>query len=135
MNWKKSPQELIDLFASVMPGPLAVGRKMFGYPAAFVNGNMFMGLFQEEMLLRLGESERADLLKIPGAKNFAPMPGRPMREYISVPPELIKNKAKLAAWIAKSLAYGQSLRPKDKSVKKTKPAARSARPAPSRKKK
>jgi hypothetical protein len=28
-----------------MPGPSAVQRKMFGYPAGFINGNTFMGLF------------------------------------------------------------------------------------------
>jgi hypothetical protein len=31
---------------------------MFGYPAAFVNSNMFMGLFQESMLIRLPEKCR-----------------------------------------------------------------------------
>jgi hypothetical protein len=46
VKWQKSPQDLIDLFASVMPGPPAVQRKMFGYPAGFINGNMFMVFFR-----------------------------------------------------------------------------------------
>ena len=53
MPWRKSPQELVDLFESVLPGPPAVACQMFGYPAGFVNGNLFMGLFQAEMFLRL----------------------------------------------------------------------------------
>jgi hypothetical protein len=58
MKWQKSPQDLVDLFASVMPCPPAVQRKMFGYPAGFINGNMFMGLFQDDMILRLPEVQR-----------------------------------------------------------------------------
>lgn len=135
MKLRKSPQELIDLFSRVMPGPPAIQRQMFGYPAGFVNGNMFMGLFQEDMILRLGETGRNELLKIPGAKNFEPMPGRPMREYIVVPPDVIKNSAKLASWVAKALAYGESLKPKAKPAKKVKSSGKPQWPAPSRKKK
>jgi len=29
---------------------------VFGYPCAFVNGNMFAGLFQTELFVRLSES-------------------------------------------------------------------------------
>ena len=29
-------------------------RKMFGYPALFVRGNMFAGLVRDTMILRLG---------------------------------------------------------------------------------
>src|SRR6185312_16172152 len=45
-NWEKAPAELADRFTatvSAMPG--AQVRKMFGYPAGFVNGQMFIGIF------------------------------------------------------------------------------------------
>jgi hypothetical protein len=32
MKWEKSPEELTTTFESVMPGPPAVMRKMFGFP-------------------------------------------------------------------------------------------------------
>ena len=118
MKMQKSPQELIDLFASVLPGPPATGRKMFGYPAGFVNGNMFMGLFQNEMILRLPEDARQELVKRLGGKPFEPMPGRPMREYVSLPQSLMKDRKDLLAWVAKALAYGSSLKPKSKELKK-----------------
>jgi TfoX/Sxy family transcriptional regulator of competence genes len=95
-----------------MPGPLAVARQMFGYPAGFVNGNMFMGLFQESMIVRLAEPTREQLLKLDGAKDFGPMPGRPMKEYVAVPPAVIEDKEKLRFWTAKALEYGLSLKPK-----------------------
>jgi hypothetical protein len=84
MKWRKSPQDLVDLFVSVMPGPPVVQRKMFGYPAGFINGNLFMSLFEDQMIFRLPESQRQELLKKEGAKIFEPMPGRPMREYVAV---------------------------------------------------
>jgi len=120
MKMQKSPQELIDLFASVMPGPPATGRKMFGYPAGFVNGNMFMGLFQDEMILRLPEDEREELVQAHGAKAFEPMPGRPMKEYVSLPRSLMKDRSELGSWVAKALAYGSSLKPKSKAKKPAK---------------
>ena len=124
MKLQKSPQELIDLFAGVMPGPPATGRKMFGFPAGFVNGNMFMGLFQDEMILRLGEKDRQELLKTSGARLFEPMPGRPMKEYVSIPRSLRGDRKELGAWVAKALTYGLSLKPKSKAKKAGKAKAK-----------
>ena len=112
MKWRKAPQQLIDIFEAVAPSPLAKLRKMFGYPAAFVNGNMFMGLFQEHMILRLPEADRVELLKIKDAMIFEPMPGRPMREYVVVPPVLVASHKELGPWVKKALQYGETLKPK-----------------------
>jgi len=117
MKWQKSSQGLIDLFESVMPGPPAVQRKMFGYPAGFVNGNMFMGLFQESMILRLPTGPREEFLKVHNAKIFEPMAGRPMREYAAVPQSVMRDKKELTAWVAKALEYGASLKPKSSAAK------------------
>jgi TfoX/Sxy family transcriptional regulator of competence genes len=135
MQWRKSPQELMDLFANVMPGPPAVQRKMFGYPAGFVNGNMFMGLFQNDIILRLPESHRQEFLNVDGAKIFEPMPGRPMREYVAVPQRVMADKKKLASWVSRALEYGASLKPKSGTSKPKKAAAKAKRPASSKKKK
>ena len=41
MAWKKAPAALIDLFGASLPDdPRIERRQMFGYPAAFVNGNL-----------------------------------------------------------------------------------------------
>src|SRR5947209_5060511 len=109
MKWKKSPQSLIDVFESVRPDAPAQARQMFGYPACFVNGNMFMGLHEEKMILRLPEHDRTKLLKETGAKVFEPMAGRPMKEYVVVPPAFLKNKAKVRTWVQKAFTYGQTL--------------------------
>ena len=123
MKWKKSPQTLIDLFESIRPEEPAQARQMFGYPACFVNGNMFMGLHEDRMIVRLDEADRTKLLKEKGAKVFEPMVGRPMKEYVVLPPQVLKSRPKLRTWVAKAFDYGQSLPPKAKKAK-AKTAAR-----------
>ena len=135
MQWRKSPKDLIDLFSSVVPGPPVVQRKMFGYPAAFVNGNLFMSLFQDDLILRLPEGLREELLKVDGAKIFSPMPGRPMREYVAVPPRIMANQKELASWVLRALEYGESLKPKSQTGKPKKAAIKTKRSAPSKKRK
>ena len=54
------------LFESLVPGdPRVTVRPMFGNVAAFVNGNMFMGLFGDELFVRLSEG--------PSARSFWPL--------------------------------------------------------------
>jgi hypothetical protein len=84
------------------------------------------------MILRLPEAQREEFLKKDGAKIFEPMPGRPMREYVAVPPRLLVDKKELVSWILKSLEYGSTLKPKS-SAKKSKAAG--AKPKRSAKKK
>jgi TfoX/Sxy family transcriptional regulator of competence genes len=116
MEFRKSPQQLIDAFEAAMPGAPAVKRPMFGYPAGFVNGNMFMGVFADKMFVRLPEDSRAELMG-KGGTTFEPMPGRPMRDYVVFPATIIAKPAELKLWVGKALGHGASL-----PAKKKKPA-------------
>lgn len=69
---------------------------------------MFAGLHQEDMILRLPDGQRKELLKVKGARVFEPMPGRPMREYVAVPPSLLADQDALVGWMAKSLEYART---------------------------
>ena len=51
---------------------------MFGYPAAFVHGNMFAGLHENRLVLCLEEAA-AGAAKRSGAHDFEPTPGRTMK--------------------------------------------------------
>ncbi len=113
MAWTKPSPELIELFQSLVPGGAVEQRQMFGFPAAFINGHLFIGLHQNDMILRLGDDDRAALLNVDGAKMFEPMAGRPMREFVVVPASL-RTKAKLKTWVAKAIEHGASLPPKVK---------------------
>ena len=114
----KAPEELVRTFENVMKDfPLAVQRKMFGYPSAFVNGNMFAGLFQEEMFLRLSDEDRAAIRSEFGTSLFEPLPGRPMRGYVLVPRYVLDSPKLLKTWLAKGMEYARSLPPKGKKKK------------------
>lgn len=116
-KWEKSPETLVQLFGRVLPeAPKVERRKMFGYPCAFVNGNMFAGLFGAQMFVRLPAEERQALVADRGAKPLEPMPGRPMKDYIVVPPALMMREADLKSLAARALAFGASLPPKVKKA-------------------
>lgn len=122
-KWRKSPADLIELFASVLPEGQAIEkRQMFGYPCAFVNGNMFTGLHQEALIVRLGESDRRRLIDEAGASQFEPMPGRPMREYVALPQALLDDRKRLTEIIASAEEFAAALPPKVRKPRKKKSA-------------
>jgi TfoX/Sxy family transcriptional regulator of competence genes len=120
--WKKTSPKLVATFDEALPvSPSVTRRPMFGYASAFVNGNMFAGTFQEAIVVRLSEGDRA-LLKLKGAAPFEPM-GRPMKEYVVVPPSVTAKPKELGAWLDRGHRYALTLPAKSgakkSAVKKT----------------
>jgi len=113
-SFPKSSPALVERYeAALASHPETVGRSMFGYPASFIGGNMATGLCRDDWYVRLPPDEREVLLGIPGAGPFAPMPGRPMREYVVLPPSIVADDAALHGWLRRAIAYGASLPSKD----------------------
>jgi TfoX/Sxy family transcriptional regulator of competence genes len=114
-KWKPAPREAVAAFEAATSGlPGAEPRKMFGYSCLFAKGNMFAGLHQAGMVIRLPDEQRVEFLRLKGAKQFEPMPGRVMREYVVVPKVLLSAPEQLRAWVEKSLSYVSSLPAKEK---------------------
>ena len=89
-------EEAKAAFARIVPDEPAVTIKpMFGQVSAFVNGNMFCGIFGEELMVRLPEDEIAKVKK-QGGRDFEPMAGHKMSGYVIVPGD----------WRAKPPAHG-----------------------------
>lgn len=108
--FEKSSPELVARFdAAAARFPEAERRKMFGYPALFVGGNLVTGLFAESWMIRLGDDDRTDLLALPGAGPFEPMPGRLMKGYATLPPDVVSDDAALDRWLRRSIAFGKTL--------------------------
>jgi TfoX/Sxy family transcriptional regulator of competence genes len=59
-------------------------KPMFGQLSGFVNGNMFVGIFGEDLFVRLPEEEIAAVKK-QGGRDFEPMAGHKMSGYVIVP--------------------------------------------------
>jgi len=116
-------EETKDYFASIVPDHPAVSvRPMFGQLSALVNGNMFMGIFGEDVLVRLPEADREEVLGA-GGRVFEPMQGRPMREYVVLPGAWRDEPDRVRGWAARSLDHAEELPPKEpqKKLNKRKP--------------
>lgn len=102
-----------DAFRRVVPNDERVTvRPMFGSVAAFVSGQMFMCLFADDMYFKLSDANRAALAKVGGGP-LEPMPGRPMKDYASLPDwQLRPNDVR--EWAGKALDYVAALPPKKK---------------------
>ena len=89
---------------------------MFGYPCAFLRGNMATGLHEENWIVRLSEDDRAEIESL-GGLPFEPMKGRKMREYRTIPPDVLADDDALAGWLVRSLGFVAGL-PEKKPKKK-----------------
>ena len=105
-----------EFFRSVLPDdPRITVRLMFGNISGFVNGNMFAGVFGDDLFVRLSEEKHEELLGNEDAHLLEPMKGRPMKEYVVIPRTWLKQTETLRKWIALSLDFTSSLPPKKKS--------------------
>ena len=121
MKWAKAPDELKILLEEVMKAFDCEKRLMFGYPAYFINSNMFVGLFADQLFVRLSPDQLSELRKVyPAIANLEPMPGRPMKDYYVLPRELYSRPADLAAIISESAEHTRTLAPKAKKPRKKK---------------
>ena len=89
-------------------------RTMFGYPSVFLNGNMLACVFQDRIMVRLSEADRATAADI-GGRPFEPSPGRAMKEYMELPANVIGNPRDLRAWFARSRKFVGTLLPKKRA--------------------
>ena len=121
--WDKPNEKLVKLLDEIVAtlefdAPVDY-RPMFGCPAYFTGGNLFAGVWQETMMLRLSEDERAEVTAA-GGRPFEPMPGRAMREYVALPPKMMADRDVAGLWVRKAAAYAASLPPKEKKPRKKK---------------
>ena len=108
----KPSEQAKAAFTKLVPDePAVTMRPMFGNLAAFVNGNMFAGLFGDDLFVRLPDDQSAPIRK-QGGRDFEPMPGRAMRGYVTVPATWRAKPAATTAWIMASLAFARGLPPK-----------------------
>jgi TfoX/Sxy family transcriptional regulator of competence genes len=108
-SFSKSPPELVERFSAVLEDyPDAQRKKMFGYPAAFVGGNMATGLFADTWVVRLPADE-IEPAKAAGATSFEPMPGKPMKAFVVIPRADVDDDAAIRRWVERGLAFAASM--------------------------
>jgi TfoX/Sxy family transcriptional regulator of competence genes len=106
----RASEEAEKFFMSIVPkGRNITIRPMFGNKAAFVSGKLFIGLYGDDLLLRLPEEDAQKLLRDEGATEFEPMKGRTMRGYVVAPRSWKKEGKTLQKWVARSLEWTDSI--------------------------
>lgn len=110
-----------DWFRSLVPAdPRVEIKPMFGNLGAFVNGNMFLGLFGSDVGLRLAASDLDGLTALGGGP-FGPA-GRPMGGYVSLPAWRGKP-AMNTTWVGKALEHAARCLPKHRRSARVQHAA------------
>ena len=57
-------------------------------------------------------------MRAAGGADFEPMPGRPMRGFLSLPTDIVADDDALAAWISRAQAHAATLPPKKPKKKR-----------------
>jgi TfoX/Sxy family transcriptional regulator of competence genes len=112
-SFPKPDAETRAAFEALVPeDPRVAIRPMFGNLSAFVNGNMFMGVFGRDLFVRLPDDD-SDRLIGEGGSDFEPMPGRAMKGYVALPEGWREDRSGAAAWIERSLEWVAEMPPKE----------------------
>jgi TfoX/Sxy family transcriptional regulator of competence genes len=120
MAWVKVPADNHPLFHAALPRDRRVSTvRLFGSIAGLVNGNMFCGLFARSALVKLGEADHAEAMKLDGSEPFDPMQtGRVMSNTVLLPETIMDEPGELRDWFHKAFAYAVTLPPKKKKAKR-----------------
>jgi TfoX/Sxy family transcriptional regulator of competence genes len=110
MKMPKASDEIKERFRSLAPeAPGVEVKPMFGQLGAFVNGNMFAGLFAPQIGVKLSADDAAELAGVPGVGPFGPEE-RPMGGYLSLPADMADEEAR--DWVDKARAHVATFPPK-----------------------
>jgi hypothetical protein len=114
----KASAESVALYESLLATIPEIERKGATMPYTSVNGNMFSLLNPDSTLaLRLPEAERETFLKR-YKTTLHEAYGVVMKEYVRVPPALLRNTSELSKYLQVSYRYACSLKPKPTTKKK-----------------
>jgi hypothetical protein len=116
MEMAKASDEDKERFRSVVPdNPEVIVKPMFGNLGAFVNGNMFAGLFGATIGVKLSDADRQELERTEQTVPFGPAE-RPMGGYTGLPEVWNAaggaDDATASDWVEKAYAYVAELPPK-----------------------
>jgi TfoX/Sxy family transcriptional regulator of competence genes len=104
-----------DRFRDLVPSESNVEVKpMFGNLGAFVNGNMFMGLFGSDIGVKLSPADQ-ESVRAAGGGDYGPAE-RPMGGFVSLPASA--EPAQLGEWIGAALSYVGSMPTKQPKARK-----------------
>jgi len=116
MSWERPSEALLQLLEDNLEGVACEMKKMFGQYAFFMNGNMFCGVHQSNLFLRMAHEDLEEAMsRYPELRKFEPREGMVMKEYLQAPPEFVENLEHLRRLLKKSIEYAHGLPPKKRT--------------------
>jgi hypothetical protein len=92
-------------------------RHIFGVDNFFHLGNFVAANDVGDLVVRLGEADEKEALRIPGARPWrSGGPGTAV--YTLIPPAAVAEDAELHAWLDRALTHVSGLEPKERLVNK-----------------
>lgn len=108
----KVPAAKLALYDRLIGTNPAIERKGAALPYTSFNGNMFSFISEAGKVgIRLAKAEREQFLAKYGSSLFEAH-GTVMKEYVTVPDDLLENTEELKTYLDLSYAYVQTLKPK-----------------------
>jgi TfoX/Sxy family transcriptional regulator of competence genes len=88
-----------------------IEKPMFGGLAFLLGGNMSVGLWHDDLVVRVGPDAADEALSRPHARVFD-VTGRPMKGWVLVAGEGLATKRQLGTWVRRGVEFARSLPPK-----------------------
>jgi TfoX/Sxy family transcriptional regulator of competence genes len=100
-----------ERFRTLVPDdPRVEVKPMFGNLGAFVNGNMFAGLYGSSVGVKLGDDDRDKVLAAGGGP-YGPAE-RPMGGWVSLPERIVDDATQACAYLTRALEHVAGMPPK-----------------------
>jgi len=109
MSYDENLEARIRTIVAGWPG--SDRRKMFGGVCFLGGGNMICGVWQDYLILRLGEAGALAALGEPDVFPFD-VTGRPMKGWVMISERRLGDENTLRRWIGRARAFHATLPPK-----------------------
>jgi len=100
--------KLAERIRTELAGLPFVEKKMFGGVGFLLHGNMAIGVYKEDLIVRVDPEKHITLLKKPNAKPFD-ITGKPMKGWLAVETNGCKTKKQLTNWIKEGVEFALTL--------------------------
>ena len=95
-----------EVVQALLSDPRVTEASLFGMPALKVGGKAFAGLWEKQLVVKIGAPRTEELLKAKAGKSFDPSGrGRPMKEWIAIKEPAAQARKKWLALAEEAKAF------------------------------
>ncbi len=116
MAFMKASPRVAAILEDALAKSGATRCMLFGCPSYTLMGNLFAGVFGEQVFLRLPEAGRVRAVS-EGAGTFEPLKGRALKMYVLLSEAAVTDDEVLSTWLERSMDFVKGLpkRPRKRS--------------------